>query len=215
MRALSERVLTVLNGAVVALTHCPMGARVVRWVRWFFGLFSPVAVLVWCIGLGFGLSIGVVLVAIIDGRPPVVVTEFRETDGMVVQGGRINLLIEVDKHRDCPTQTARYLWRWVDDPDWPGQHVRLYVPIVGPPVSLSPVGEAQRSILSLSLSSDIAPGEGWFYESKSVRSCARFPVFNGLAVTQTRPIPIKVMTAEEAGDRAPQEGTVRRLDMRP
>ena len=215
MRALYERVIAALNGAVVALTHCPMGARIVRWVRAFFGLFSPVAVLVWCIGLGFGLSIGLVLVALSDSRPPVVVTEFRETDGLVVQGGRINLLIEVDKHRDCPTQTTRYLWRWVDDPDYPGRHVPLHVPLVGPTVALSPIGEKQRSILSLSLPSDVAPGDGWHYSSKSVRSCGRFPVFNGPVVTETRPVPIRVMTVEEADSHPAQEGTVRRPDLRP
>lgn len=210
-----RRARAALDTVLVAALGCPAARWVVLRVQWFIGLFSPVSVLVWCIGLSVGLSGSVILLAIDAGRAPVTISELRETDGMVVQGGRINVLVDADKRRECQATISRFLWRWVEDPARPGERVPLHIPLDGPPVPLTPIGEGQRSILSLAVPSDIAPGPNWHYGSKTIRDCGRFPLFSSVVTSETVPVPIRVLTAEEARGRTPQEGTVRRPDLRP
>lgn len=74
-------------------------------------------------GVVLGLLGGAALVLAISEAPPVTVREAREVDGVALRGGRLDLLFTIDRTRDCPVTTSRYLWRWlkVDDvPTRPG-----------------------------------------------------------------------------------------------
>lgn len=206
-----ERVRALLDGVL----GYPAGRWVVLRLRNFVALFSPASVLVWCIGLFIGLMGSVVLLALDRAGSGVVITDLRETDGLIVQGGRLNIIVGTTKTRDCPTTTSRYLWRWVADPARPEQRIKLHVPLIGPPVPLSPVGVDQRSILSLPLPSDIQDGEGWHYQSKSMRDCGLLPALASTTVSQSASIPLRVLTSEEAKTLTVQEGTVARPDLRP
>lgn len=209
-----ERVRGAADAVFVAVLGCPAGRWMVLRARRFIALFSPVTVLVWFIGLMVGLSGSAVLLALDGSRAAVVITDLRETDGLAVQGGRLNILTGTDKRRDCPTTTSRFLWRWVADPDDPAQRIKLYVPLLGPPVPLASVG-TERSILSVPLPSDIQPGDGWHYQSKSMRECPVLPALAGVVVSQSPNVPLQVLTEREAAGIAPQEGTVTRPDLRP
>lgn len=211
-----ERLGDAARGGFVAFTQCPLGTRLIRGARWFIGLFSPASVIAWLFGLSFGTVFGLGILIVERTGQGVVLTELRETDGLIVQGGRLNILVGTDKTRDCPTTTARFLWRWVPDPGREGQHVKMHIPLLSPPLSLSPVG-SERSILSLPLPSDIQPGDGWYYASKSIRDCSFLPAFMGIAISQSPNVPLRVLTESEAesANVVAQEGTVTRPDLRP
>ena len=140
-------------------------------------------------GVVVGLLGGAALVLAISEAPPVAVREAREVDGVALRGGRLDLLFTIDRTRDCPVTTSRYLWRWLKVDDVP---VRQFVPLStsfnAPPLA----DEAGRIVISLQLPPELPEGE-WFYGSRSVDYCGSFINFLNPSIRQTPDIPVRII----------------------
>ena len=179
--------------------------------RCVMSIFKPANIAIMIMGATGGFIIGLVPVFLFHKEQTVVVSEARETDGIVTQGGRINILVDAKKTRECQIQTARFLWKLVDDPERVGEKIPLIVSLGGNNVSTLPVGQDYRYIVSIALPVDISPGENYYYGSKTVRDCQNYNLLNDKQIVETKPIPIRVITKDEAM-RIANESTTKRLD---
>ena len=140
-------------------------------------------------GLLLGSLCGCALIIFSDRRAPVLLHEERELRDIVTQNGHIDLYIDLDRTRDCPAETSRWLWTWIDVG---GQHLKQYFPLMNTTTTLSKVGHDQQFVLSLPVPSGVWPGN-WFYWSKTVEHC---PFLSSLFRNPTREsqsIPVRVV----------------------
>lgn len=149
-------------------------------------------------GVMLGLLGGAVLITAI-GDPPITIREAHETDGVVLSGGRLDLVFTIDRARQCPSITSRYLWRWID---MDGEQLRQFVPLGTSPSGITPVGENQRVMMSLAIPPDLAEGE-WFYWSRTTTQCPGLFDLSNPAVHQAPDIPVRIVSHLD-GAKGPQ-----------
>ena len=177
---------------------------------WFRPVFTARNLLVWSTGALLG---GGVMLLIARTEPPVTVLDTRETDGVALRGGRLNIFTALTKRRECSTTTAHYLERQVPHPIDPAKMVPLRAPLIGPIVPLSSVGH-QEYILSLSLPSDLDTG-AWDYNWKSSMACGPLSALFSPVIVYGTPIRIDLISSDQVNGEMPQSGTVIRPDLRP
>lgn len=139
-------------------------------------------------GVVLGLLGGAAIILAIGEPPPVTIRAAQEVDGVALRGGRLDLLFTIDRTRDCPATTSRYLWRWLEVD---GTSLRQFVPLGTSASASTLIGENNRVMISLSLPSDLPEGE-WFYWSRSVSYC--YGILSNLRpiIHQTPNIPVHI-----------------------
>jgi hypothetical protein len=97
-------------------------------------------------GLFLGSVAGFGLILRAHRTSPIIIYSAYELDGVVQLGGHLDLLFDVDRTRDCPSQTSRWLWTWVKRDN---NFVRQYFPLSNSNASITEAGSAQKFILSM------------------------------------------------------------------
>ena len=120
---------------------------------------------------------------------PVIVHDEREVDGGNTGNGYIDIYVELDRLRDCPAQTSRWLWTW-DDRE--GQHLKHFFPLANNATTITDAGRDQRFILSIPIPPGVWPGH-WFYRSKTIEHCSLLPGLFRAPVRESADIPIHIV----------------------
>lgn len=141
---------------------------------------------------GFGLGLSMLIYA--GERQPVIVHSAYELDGVSARGGHLDIFFDLDRQRDCPAETSRWLWTWVDHD---GVQIKQYFPLTSSATTLTDVGAGQRFILSIPLPSGLWAGT-WYYWSKTVEHCSLLPYFFHSPNRETPNIPVQVTTSDPA-----------------
>lgn len=141
-------------------------------------------------GVLIGLVLGAALVVVLDLRAPVQIGDIREVDGVAVRGGRLDLLVRMDRAQDCTNVTTRFLWTWTEVE---GQRVRKFVSLGSATMGVLPVmGRDQRFVLSVPLPPDLPEGE-WFYRSRAVDTCFSLFQLPVSTARETPDIPVRIV----------------------
>ena len=141
-----------------------------------------------CAGLFVGSLIGCGLILWNNHVTPVVVHETHEIEASTPRNGHLDLYIELDRNRDCPAETSRWLWTWVEHN---GERIKQFYPLVNTTTTLSDVGHDQRFILSVPIPQGVWPGQ-WFYWSKTVEHCSILPSLFTSNVRESSDIPVRI-----------------------
>lgn len=137
--------------------------------------------------LGLGLVVGLGVAASRQQGVPVVITDMHEADGVAARGGMIDLVLKTQRNRFCPSETQRWIWRWIEID---GQKARQFVPLVV--TGAAPVAGDGWVMLSIPVPSGMQPGD-WFYRSITVERCSWLPAPFRPGVWQTPDIAVKVV----------------------
>lgn len=155
-----------------------------RFFGWWLGLFNLRGVICWVIGAGIAVM---GTMTYYDARPPGTLMSLGEDAAASISGdGKLLLLVKVDKHRFCPTETDRWLVHDIVLTD--GKKVPRFHHIGQIPPPPVPLGE-QEYVLDL----DIPPGwdaKGTSYGSVSHYACGLGSTLFNPRAGQTGPIPI-------------------------
>lgn len=140
-------------------------------------------------GLLLGSFCGCALIVWGHQYDPVIIREERMIDGQARPNGHIDLYVELDRLRDCPSETSRWLWTWVERD---GQRTKRFYPLLSTTTTLSNIGHDQHFILSIPVPGGVTPGD-WFYWSKTAETCL-FPL-NLLhnAIQESSDIPVQIV----------------------
>ena len=139
-------------------------------------------------GLFTGSLIGCALILWTSCVTPVVLHETYEIDGRATRNGHLEIYVNLDRNRDCPSETSRWLWNWVDHD---GERVKQFYPLLNTTTSLSELGKDQRFILNLPIPPGIQPGS-WYYWSKTVEHCPFLPGFFYPTILESSDIPVQI-----------------------
>lgn len=140
------------------------------------------------VGLLIGSLSGCVLIVWTNRMTSVVIHEAHELDATAPRHGHLDLYVDLDRNRDCPSETSRWLWTWVDHN---GERIKQYYPLVNTITTLSDIGRNQRFILSLPVPPGIWPGD-WFYWSKTTEHCSLLPSLFRSAIRESIDIPVRI-----------------------
>ena len=146
-------------------------------------------VLAGVVGLLLGGGVGFALIVWGNRNATVVVREAQEVDRVATRAGHIDLYFDLDRVRDCPSETSRWLWTWVDHD---GDLIKQFYPLVNTSTALTAIGRNQRFILTLPIPPGIWPGQ-WFYWSKTIEHCPFFPNLFQSRVRESTDIPIEIL----------------------
>lgn len=136
---------------------------------------------------GGGIGLGLLAYAVDNStREPVVVSNLREDDGIVVRGGTIDLVADVRRARYCPSETQRFLWRWMDRD---GERVPQFVPLASTVAPI--VAPPGRRILSLPVPAGLPAGE-WQYRAVTVERCSWLPGPLAPSIWRTADVPVRI-----------------------
>ncbi len=107
--------------------------------------------------------------------------------------GHIDIFVDLDRIRDCPAETSRWLWTWVT---YDGRPTKQYYPLSSSSTSLSDPGRDQHLILSFPIPVGVQPGL-WHFWSKTVEHCSLFPsLFQGLfrsPIRESPDVPVSIV----------------------
>jgi hypothetical protein len=142
------------------------------------------------IAAGLGSVAALVCIAVFDKSPSQVVKAAFDADTLTYRDGRIQLYFDVDKKRDCPTTSTRWLWTWVT---YKGEQVRLFMPLGVSLAGITDIGE-QHYILSLEVPRDVWDGK-WYYLARSEARCGGLLSLIRHDVTETPSIQITIQGA--------------------
>lgn len=140
-------------------------------------------------GVLLGGLFGCALIVGSHHGPPVVIHEEHELDGKAPLRGHIDLYMDLDRLRDCPSETSRWLWTWVD---YNGRRVKQFYPLLNTTTTLSDLGHDQSFILSIPIPPGVWPGQ-WYYWSKTVEHCSLLPGLFRTPVRESSDIPINII----------------------
>ena len=136
-----------------------------------------------------GLLIGSIFacVLILWNGPPstVIMREERALEETARSNGHLDLYMNLDRVHDCPSETSRWLWTWVEHD---GQQIKQFYPLINTTTTLSELGRSQEFILSIPIPPGVWPGE-WHYWSKTVEHCP----FSRNSVRESGNIPIQIV----------------------
>ncbi len=141
------------------------------------------------VGLLLGSASGYLLILRSSQYAPVIIHEEREVNASTVRDGHIDIYIDLDRLRDCPAETSRWLWTWVD---YNGIRTKQFFPLASSATTMSDPGRDQHLILSLPLPAGVWAGE-WYYWAKTVEHCALVPSLFRSPVRETADIPIRIL----------------------
>ena len=144
------------------------------------------------IGLAFGAVGGLSVIYYVNTQPPVVVDSLDVADGVIQDSAAddtISFVAHLDRHRSCPVQVSRFLWRWVL---FRGERIKEFRGIENPPLNPMPGQGPQSYMITLRVPEGLPPGQ-WFERTVTLTQC---PVFGSLFsepphVSPDRPITIK------------------------
>ena len=139
-------------------------------------------------GLALGSLLGCALILWTNHLAPVIVHEAHEIDGTAPRHGHLDFYIDMDRNRDCPSETTRWLWTWVDHN---GEQVKQFYPLLNTTTTLSELGRNQHFILSIPVPPGIWPGQ-WFYWSKTVEHCSVWPSLFRSTIRESSDIPVRI-----------------------
>ncbi|WP_158746094.1 hypothetical protein [Acidisphaera sp. L21] len=120
---------------------------------------------------------------------PIVIHEAQEVDGVATRNGHIDLYFEFDRTRDCPTDTSRWLWTWVDHN---GTRIKQFYPLLNTTTTLTDVGRDQRFILTIPIPPGVWQGQ-WYYWSKTVDHCSLLAGLFQSRIRESNDIPIQIV----------------------
>ncbi len=155
---------------------------VLRCRKWRKDLLAGLA------GLCLGSLAGCYLILWTNSVTPVVIHEVHEVDGAAPRNGHLDIYVDMDRNRDCPSETSRWLWTWVDHN---GERIKQFYPLVNTATTLSDLGRNQRFILSIAVPPGIWPGN-WFYWSKTVEHCPFLPSLFRSTIRESSDIPVHI-----------------------
>ena len=139
-------------------------------------------------GVLIGGVVGFSLLLWSSRTAPLIIRSVYELDGVVAQGGHLDIVFDIDRLRDCPSETSRWLWTWVDQD---GRRMRQFFPLVSTPTAITDAGLDQHFILSVPLPAGIWPGE-WFYISRTIEHCPLLPSLFRPYIHESPDIPIHI-----------------------
>ena len=140
-------------------------------------------------GLFIGSLVGSALILWTNRVIPVVLHEAYEIDGRAPRNGNLQIYVNLDRNRDCPSETSRWLWTWVD---YDGERIKQFYPLLNTTTSLSELGRDQRFILTVPIPQGIAPGQ-WYYWSKTVEHCSFLPSLFRPTILESSDIPVQIL----------------------
>jgi len=140
------------------------------------------------VGMTLGSGLGFFLLVWTGQRPPVIVHSAYALNGVAARGGHLDIFFELDRQRDCPTETSRWLWTWVDHD---GVKVKQFFPLTNTSTTVTDAGENQEFILSLPLPAGLWEGT-WFYWAKTVEHCRFLPVLFRSPIRETPDIAVQI-----------------------
>ena len=140
-------------------------------------------------GLLLGSISGSLLILWSNHYAPTIVHEEHELGTSTVSNGRIDIFFDLDRTRDCPAETSRWLWTWVDHG---GEKIKQFFPLPNSTTTLSDQGRNQHFVLSLPLPVGIWPGH-WFYWAKTVEHCSLVPSLIRSTIRETVNVPITIL----------------------
>ena len=119
---------------------------------------------------------------------PVIVHDEHEIGSFVAINGHVDLYVNLDRTRDCPSETSRWLWTWIDNN---GSRIKLYYPLMNSSTTLTDVGQDQKFVVSMPIPAGIWPGQ-WYYWSKTVEHCSLFANLLHPQIRESSSIPIYI-----------------------
>ena len=141
------------------------------------------------VGLVVGGCFGFGLIMWANRNATVVVREAQEVDGVASLSGHIDLFFDIDRVRDCPSETSRWLWTWVEHG---GERIKQFYPLVNTATTLTEIGRGQRFILTIPIPPGIWPGQ-WYYWSKTTEHCPFLPNLLQSRIHESTDIPIEIL----------------------
>ncbi len=139
-------------------------------------------------GVLLGGLFGCTLILGSNHASPVVMHEEHEVDGRAPRNGHLDLYVDMDRNRDCPSETSRWLWTWVDHE---GERLKQFYPLVNTSTTISDLGHNQHFILSIPIPPGVWTGQ-WYYWSKTVEHCSLLPSLFRSPVRETSDIPVRI-----------------------
>ena len=140
-------------------------------------------------GLLLGSASGYALILWSNRNAPVIVHDEHSVGAATLRSGHIDIFIDLDRMRDCPAETSRWLWTWVTHE---GRQIKQFYPLASSATSLSDPGRDQRLILSLPIPAGVQPGR-WFFWSKTIEHCSLFPSLFRSPIRESADIPISIV----------------------
>ena len=140
-------------------------------------------------GLLLGSASGYALIIWTNRNSPVIVHDEHSVGSATLGSGHIDIFIDLDRVRDCPAETTRWLWTWVTHN---GRQIKQFYPLADSATSLSDPGRDQQLILSLPIPVGVKPGQ-WFFWSKTIEHCSLFPSLFRSPVRESADIPVSIV----------------------
>ncbi len=140
-------------------------------------------------GLVLGSISGYALILWSNRNAPVIVHDEHEIEGDVSSSGHIDIYVGLDRLRDCPAETSRWLWTWVNHD---GMRIKQFFPLFSSSIALTDVGRDQHFILTVPVPRGVWPGH-WFYWSKTIEHCSLFPAMFRSPIRESADIPIRII----------------------
>lgn len=140
------------------------------------------------LGLLLGSISGYVLIVWSNRNSAVIIRDERELDGSTTRNGSLDIYVELDRSRDCPAETSRWLWTWVEHN---GERIKQFYPLANSATTITDTGLDQHFILSIPIPPGVWPGE-WFYWSKTTEHCSFLPSLFRPQVRESVDIPVRI-----------------------
>ena len=123
-------------------------------------------------------------------RPPLVLRNVHETDGVVIRGGWLDLDFTLTRMRDCDARVERWLWQ--DDTDGARRWVPMQA-VANPPTAL---GVEVHYKLSLPVPGNI-PAGAWHYFSRTRDECGNVFSLVPQTVRDSGDVPVIIVDPPE------------------
>lgn len=151
----------------------------------------PFAV-VFVIAGGGGALASYVALELLNHEPATIINAAFNADDVTYRDGAIQIFLDVNKLRECPTTTSRWLWTYVD---YKGQVVKRYVSLGGGNLSEVDIGEHQF-IRAIPVPSGVWDGT-WYYLERYVSHCGGVLSFFRDHVSEIKGIQIQIQGRRE------------------
>lgn len=148
------------------------------------------------VAIGFSLGIGFVVYE--NAGPNIIVDSVTLVDDTVKAdptGDTISFLVKSEIVKQCPSQVTRFVWRNIQDPDFPGDPTKQipdYHSIDNPPL-LPELGVGKHKyIITLRVHPGLNKTDQWYERTNTLPGCDILSWMNWLNKPTQRDHPIKV-----------------------
>ena len=168
------------------MTRARILARMAAWWLWSVRALLLRMVAWGVIACPIGWAMGFAY-ATVFGAKSVVRTGLHEADGVAIRGGTLDLVANMVRHRTCPADTQRWLWRTrVID----GKAGTQWMPL---PATVMPTLAADGpTMLTIPLPFQVESGD-WKYRAVTTERCSWLPGPLGDHVEQSEDTPVRIM----------------------